>query len=97
MRGPTQGAASATSSTEYRSKTTIGAVDTDRRRLVSRAVKAEDDAQHLRERLAACYQELTETRRKLPVNVHQVAINQPPAPVASDPLVRLFAAIAPNR
>ena len=61
------------------------------------AVKAEDDAAHLRERLAACYQELAETRAKIPVNMHQVSFKAPPAPTASDPLVRLFAAIAPRR
>ena len=69
--------------------------DDDRRRLLARAVKAEDDAQHLRERLAACYQELADTRAKVPRNVHQVAFDQPQAPVVSDPLVRLFAAIRP--
>jgi hypothetical protein len=69
----------------------------DGRRLLSRAVKAEDDAQHLRARLAACYQELAATRAKVPRHFQQVALDQPPAPVASDPLVRLFAAIASPR
>ena len=71
--------------------------DDNRRRLLSRATKAEDDAQHLRERLAACYQELAETRAKIHRDVRQVSFDAPPAPVASDPLVRLFAAIRPAR
>ena len=56
-----------------------------------------DEHPHLRERLAACYQELAETRAKVPRDAHQVAFNQPPVHVASDPLVRLFGAIAPPR
>jgi hypothetical protein len=43
------------------------------------------------------YRELAETRAKVPRDVRQVAFDQPPAPVASDPLARLFAAIAPPK
>src|SRR5688572_6144737 len=54
---------------------------------LTRAVKAADDARHLRERLAACYEELVETRANVPVNLHQVSFKAAPAPVANDPLV----------
>ena len=53
--------------------------------------------QLLRERLAAAYQEIHYARAKTPVKVHQVSCDAPAVPVASDPLVRLFAAIAPKR
>ena len=49
--------------------------------------------QLLRERLAAAYQESAYARSKAPVKVHQVSCDAPPAPVASDPLVRLFAVL----
>jgi hypothetical protein len=50
-----------------------------------------------RVRLAACYRELEETRAKVPRDVHQVSFEQPPALTSCDPLIRLFAAIAPPK
>ena len=72
-------------------------MNADHRRLLARATKAEDDVQLLRERLAAAYQEIHYARSKAPVKVHQVSCGAPAVPVASDPLMRLFAAISPKR
>ena len=71
--------------------------DADRRRLLSRAVKTEEDVALCRERLAAAYREIHEVRALVPPKVHQVSLNAPAVPAASDPRVRLFAAIAPGR
>jgi hypothetical protein len=72
-------------------------MDAEHRRLLSRATKAEEDVQLLRERLAAAYQEIHHARAKAPVKVHQVSCDAPAVNVPSDPLVRLFAALAPPR
>ena len=72
-------------------------MDAEHRRLLSRATKAEEDVQLLRERLAAAYEEIRDARAKAPVKVHQVSCNAPAVIVPSDPLVRLFAAIRPAR
>ena len=69
-------------------------MDVEHRRLLSRATKAEADVELLRERLAAAYQEIHYARARAPVKVHQVSCDAPAAPVATDPLMRLFAAIA---
>ena len=50
------------------------------------ATKAEEDAQLLRERLAAAYQEIHYARAKAPVKVHQVscdALTEPAQQVPS--------------
>ena len=72
-------------------------MDAEHRRLLARAVKTEEDVQLLRERLAAAYQEIHYARAKAPVKVHQVSCDAPAASVTSDPLARLFAALAPKR
>ena len=46
----------------------------ENRRLRSRTVRAEEDAQHLRERLAACFQEVAATHAQIPTRVHQAAV-----------------------
>jgi hypothetical protein len=71
-------------------------MDDDRRRLLARAVRAEEDAQVLRERLEACYREVDEVRALVPTKPRQVAIDAPASSRASDPLVRLFAALRPQ-
>ena len=71
-------------------------MDAEHRRLLSRATKAEEDVQLLRERLAAAYQEIHYARAKAPVKVHQVSCDAPAVKTPSDPLVRLFAALAPS-
>ena len=72
-------------------------MDAEHRRLLSRAVKAEDDVQLLRERLAAAYQEIHYARARAAVKVHQASCDAPAVNAASDPLVRLFGALAPRR
>jgi hypothetical protein len=72
-------------------------MDAEHRRLLSRATKAEEDAQLLRERLAAAYQEIRYARAKVPAKIHQVSCEAPAVPMPSDPLVRFFAALAPLR
>ena len=74
-----------------------GGMDAEHRRLLARATKAEDDVQLLRERLAAAYQEIPYARAQVPAKIHQVSCDAPAVSVPSDPLVRLFAALAPPR
>jgi len=66
-------------------------MDDAHRRLLARAVRAEEDAAILRERLAACYGEVARVRELVPRKVRQVDFK----PSESDPLVRLFEAIRP--
>lgn len=68
----------------------------DRRRLLSRVTRAEEDAALCRERLAAAYREIAEVRALVPAKIRQVDFTPTPGSRSSDPLVRLFAAIAPR-
>ncbi len=68
-------------------------MDDEKRRLVARAVRAEEDAAELRARLAECYREVADARAKTPAKMRQIDFTL----VESDPLERLFAAIAPKR
>jgi hypothetical protein len=73
-------------------------MDDDRRKLLARAVRAEEDIQLCRERLAAAYREIAEVRPLVPAKVRQVDVTAPADPTdASDPLLRLFTALAPRR
>ena len=71
-------------------------MDDTRRRLLARAIRAEEDAAQLRERLAACYEEVAAVRALVPAKIRQVDFTAPASPSASDPLVRLFASIRPS-
>lgn len=71
-------------------------MDDEHRRLLARAVRAEEDAALLRERLAACYREVDEVRALIPARIRQVAFTGLRTP-GGDGLVRLFAALAPRR
>jgi hypothetical protein len=67
-------------------------MDDEHRRLLARAVRAEEDACELRERLAACYREVARVRSLVPRQMPQIDFK----PATEDPLVRLFAALAPS-
>lgn len=69
-------------------------MDAEHRRLLSRVMKAEEDAALCRERLAAAYREIAEVRAMVPAKIRQVDFTAPASAVSSDPLARLFAAIA---
>ena len=68
-------------------------MDDAHRRLLARATWAEEDAALCRERIAAAYREIAEVRAMVPAKVRQVDFSAP----ASDPIARLFAAIAPKK
>ena len=67
-------------------------MDAEQRSLLARATKAEEDAALCRERLAAAYQGIAAVRDLVPAKLRQV--NFKGETTASDPLVRLFLAIA---
>jgi hypothetical protein len=65
-------------------------MDDEHRRLLARAVRAEEDAAALRERLAACYAEVGRVRALVTTKVRQVDFK---ANVDTDPIARLFSAL----
>ena len=68
-------------------------MDDEHRRLLARAVKAEENAALLRERLAACYREVDRVRALVPRKVRQVDFKPSEG---GDPLARLFEALKPK-
>jgi hypothetical protein len=73
-------------------------MDDTHRQSLARMVRAEEDAQLCRERLAAAYREIAEVRALVPAKIRQVDLTGPAAaPTSTDPFVRLFAALAPRR
>jgi hypothetical protein len=68
--------------------------DDEHRRLLARAVKAEEDTAELRARLAECYREVARVRALIPARVRQVDFKPSEG---GDPLVRLFETLKPQR
>jgi hypothetical protein len=69
--------------------------DDEHRRLLARAVRAEEDAAELRARLAACYEEVAAVRALVPARLRQVDFTS--TSTRQHPLERLFLAIVPRR